>query len=134
VGFEKPKSYLVGHLWLLKKKLNESQKSVKAGVRCFWICTTRKAAFGQKHLWLLGSLVGFWLLQKQKQVQKPNQRDPQILCHYLGPGGHPRPLIPSPYSVVNTALIHVTPTSTYLSQKCSIPCAICYHIFVIRVM
>jgi len=31
VGFEKSKSHLVGHLWLLEKKLNGSQKSVKAG-------------------------------------------------------------------------------------------------------
>jgi len=27
----------------------------------------------------LGPLVGFWLLQKQKQVQKPNQRDPELI-------------------------------------------------------
>jgi hypothetical protein len=36
-----------------------------------------KAAFGQKLIWLLGPLVGFWLLQKQKQVEKLNQRGPE---------------------------------------------------------
>jgi len=29
-------------------------------------------------MWLLDPLVDFWLLRKQKQVEKSNQRDPKL--------------------------------------------------------
>jgi len=40
----------------------------------------RQTAFGLKQLWLLIPLIGFWLLQKQKHVQNPNQRGPKKHC------------------------------------------------------
>ncbi len=51
----------------------------KQGVEVLLICTTPKADFGQKQLWLLGPLVGFWFLQKQKRVEKPNQTQPNFV-------------------------------------------------------
>jgi len=40
----------------------------------------RQAAFGLKQLWFLIPLVGFWLLQKQSQVQKPNNKGAKKHC------------------------------------------------------
>jgi hypothetical protein len=62
------------------------QKSLEVGGRCFCIFIRVKTAFGQKHLGRLSLLVGFWFLQKQKQVQKPNQRHS---THGMARGGGP---------------------------------------------
>jgi hypothetical protein len=52
------------------------KKQLKAGGEVLSVLYYNKSCFAQKQLWLLGPLVGFWLLQKQKQVQKPNQTGP----------------------------------------------------------
>jgi hypothetical protein len=49
------------------------QKPLKAGGDVLLHLYYGESCFGQKHLGRLSPLVGFWLLQKQKQVEKPNQ-------------------------------------------------------------
>jgi hypothetical protein len=48
----------------------------KSGGSYFQFFTRVKEAIDPKQLFLSTPLVGFWRLQKQKQVQKPNQREP----------------------------------------------------------
>lgn len=46
----------------------------------------KKAVFGPKHLWVCIPLVGFWLMEKEKKIEKPNQRGPPtvgVLLHWV---------------------------------------------------
>jgi hypothetical protein len=43
------------------------------GVRCFWICTTVKAAFGQKQLWFLGHLVELLAFRVKATAKSPTK-------------------------------------------------------------
>jgi len=70
VGFEKPKSQFVGHSWLLEKKLNGSQKSVKAGGEVLLDLYYEKSCFWAKALVAFGPFGWLLIFTKVKAGSK----------------------------------------------------------------